>query len=239
MFYDIKEFDKYDMIIVDYKILDKIKDTFKDNDSKLPFLGILNECVIKHVGVDTNTTGYIYFKDLGNLTVRLSSYIYHTKKKRLIHLFDTKFDYKDGGNRAEVKWGLMYRVSQQERKDTLAKTEAMYMGIFGYIHLLQKNKKTVVKYADNENINTHNINPNTSPHHPTKRNFIHIDDIAVKVVNEGSNIIEKFKRHIERHTEAWSVRGHYRKLKDGRQVFVKSYVKGNKEKLKPKDYDIR
>ncbi len=46
------------------------------------------------------------------------------------------------------------------------------------------------------------------------------------------------KRTIERHCEAWRVRGHIRHLKSGKQVFVKPYIKGDKSKIADKDYVI-
>jgi hypothetical protein len=35
------------------------------------------------------------------------------------------------------------------------------------------------------------------------------------------------KKHYERHAEAWSVRGHYRRYKSGKEVFIKPYTKGS------------
>lgn len=47
---------------------------------------------------------------------------------------------------------------------------------------------------------------------------------------------------IDRKTESWEVRGHYRRIKDKegniiKKIFVKPYIKGNKNKeVKEKNY---
>lgn len=47
------------------------------------------------------------------------------------------------------------------------------------------------------------------------------------------------KKEIKRVLEAWPVRGHWRQYKDGRRVFIKSYVKGDRRKEVSRDYIIK
>ena len=45
------------------------------------------------------------------------------------------------------------------------------------------------------------------------------------------------RKKMEYHCLAWSVRGHFRTMKNGKKVFVRPYVKGKeKDKYVPKDY---
>jgi hypothetical protein len=48
---------------------------------------------------------------------------------------------------------------------------------------------------------------------------------------------EQPKRAIERHVEAWGVRGHMRRYKNGKQVWVKEHIRGTGKK-EPKEYRI-
>lgn len=50
--------------------------------------------------------------------------------------------------------------------------------------------------------------------------------------------IPKVKRGFNRHTDAWQVRGHMRKLKSGKEVWVRPYVKGDKSKKEPTIYKV-
>lgn len=49
---------------------------------------------------------------------------------------------------------------------------------------------------------------------------------------------DEVKRERERHTEAWAVRGHPRHYKSGKVVWIKPYVKGDKDKVEPKEYRV-
>ena len=47
------------------------------------------------------------------------------------------------------------------------------------------------------------------------------------------------KKEFQRHTDAWLVRGHYRRYKSGKIGWVKPYVKGDKSKLTTPEYRIK
>lgn len=42
----------------------------------------------------------------------------------------------------------------------------------------------------------------------------------------------------QKHTESWSVKGHWRQYKSGKKVWIPSYVKGDKAKVEPKTYHL-
>lgn len=57
-------------------------------------------------------------------------------------------------------------------------------------------------------------------------------------IEQNEEIFEEVvKRPIARHTESWTVRGHWRITKTGKEVWVKPHVKGNGD-IKPKNYKI-
>lgn len=242
MFNSVSELSNFDTVIIDDIILKKISDRFEDSDEMIPFKGILKEGVIKNTYFDIDTVGYIYFKELDSHKVELHNYIFHKKKKKLLNLFTAVFVYEETTDKAgeriqNLKYSHEYalRETKEHREITLRTTEATYMAVFGYIHLLQKNKKTVIKYVDNKpSSNTSHSTNKTKP----KRNLIEIDDITVVVVKEDSNIV-KFLRKYHRTMESWGVRGYYRKLKSGKQVFVKAHTKGTKKNITHKDYNIK
>ena len=65
--------------------------------------------------------------------------------------------------------------------------------------------------------------------------------VVVSQFTPVSGINEKklTKKDIKRAMEAWPVRGHWRTYKDGRRVFVKSYVKGKKRDQVSRDYVLK
>lgn len=62
--------------------------------------------------------------------------------------------------------------------------------------------------------------------------------VLQRVVYDIKLTKESMKRVMERHTESWTVRGHWRQLSDGRQTWVRSHVKGDQTKLEPSTYDL-
>ena len=67
----------------------------------------------------------------------------------------------------------------------------------------------------------------------TKRNVVTIGE--VKFITKNDDIISTIKNNISKRVYtmySWNVMGHYRHLKDGRKIWVKPYVKGNKN-IKP------
>lgn len=253
MFHNIKELEKFDTVVTNNKLINLISEVYGKTDDMLPFLGIMKEGVIRQDNLDTNTTGYIYFKEIGDLKIELHHYLYNTKKKQTMPLFSAKIDYKtkDGSamnyNRiiknvservSDVKFGLLFskRTERNMMNQAVAQAEACFIAVFGYIHMLQRDKKTEVRYSDGSNLSPVN-NSKTSPKQ-NKKSVININDITVIVKTEDNNILDRFRRHNNRHTDSWSVIGHYRTYRRGneeKKVWIKGYQKGS-GKSKPKQY---
>lgn len=68
-----------------------------------------------------------------------------------------------------------------------------------------------------------------------RENKIYLLDEIVDYVNENGLTVDKSSNHTIT-CPCWSVRGHYRRYKNGNVVFIKNYEKGKeKGKTKPKD----
>lgn len=52
---------------------------------------------------------------------------------------------------------------------------------------------------------------------------------VVYVSNKVYHYEEHGKRHNQRHTESWSVRGHWRHYKNGKTIFIESFDKGKRD----------
>ena len=63
--------------------------------------------------------------------------------------------------------------------------------------------------------------------------------VLKRVVYDIKLTKESMGRVMERHTESWTVRGHWRSLPGGvGKTWVRSYVKGDKSKFEPSTYDL-
>lgn len=253
MFHNIKELEKFDTVVTNNKLINLISEVYGKTDDMLPFLGIMKEGVIRQDNLETNTTGYIYFKEIGDLKIELHHYLYNTKKKQTMPLFSAKVDYKtkDGStmnyNRiiknvservSDVKFGLLFykRTEKKMMNQAVAQAEACFIAVFGYIHMLQRDKKAEVRYSDGSNLSpVNNSKPNKKQ--SAKKSIININDITVIVRTEDNNILDRFRRHNNKHTDSWSVIGHYRTYKSGKKIWVKAYQKGSGSS-KPKEYIV-
>ena len=65
------------------------------------------------------------------------------------------------------------------------------------------------------------------------------DNIQAKICKEDVELIERIReKKYERHAEAWEVRGHLRRYKSGRVVYIKPYIKGH-GRINKKEYVIK
>lgn len=70
------------------------------------------------------------------------------------------------------------------------------------------------------------------------KNVRPITTVVYSVHFPTENVTEQEKKEYNRMKEAWKVRGHWRELKSGKMVWIKPYVKGNKDKVEPVTYII-
>ncbi|KFX58345.1 hypothetical protein HYH39_06710 [Clostridium botulinum] len=65
-----------------------------------------------------------------------------------------------------------------------------------------------------------------------KQNIIRINTDNIKEPTEEE------KREYERHIAGWTVRGHWREYKSGKKIWIKPQIRGDKEQMESKIYEI-
>lgn len=74
----------------------------------------------------------------------------------------------------------------------------------------------------------------SNKYYKTKDIAINCNDVVYRYSGNPDNISKEYQRHIE----SWTVRGHVRRLKNGKLIQVKPHVKGKKE-VTPKIYKVK
>ncbi len=92
-----------------------------------------------------------------------------------------------------------------------------------------KCKKNIIRLG--KSIKTSSCEHNANENEQSNKTIILCPGITYSISTE-------VPRHFTRHCEAWMVRGHYRKYKSGKTVYIKPYQKG-KGKLKQTNYELR
>lgn len=69
--------------------------------------------------------------------------------------------------------------------------------------------------------------------------YIKHKDITINKYIRDTNTISQGDRKYERHTESWFQRGHWRRYKSGKKIWIKECVKGGHNKKINKTYEIK
>lgn len=124
---------------------------------------------------------------------------------------------------------------------TCSKAFAYFESCIAYINLQIDAEQEAKKAA--KKLTTHAVSPleNNGSHpssSPKKPRHIVIGNVSI-ALREGSKLTRK--KVLERKCTCWSVRGHVRHYKDGREIWIKPYKKGSDRNggIEPKIYDIR
>ncbi len=120
------------------------------------------------------------------------------------------------------------RVSAEKPVDEVV-ARNVYFGLYGTMILMEHGGEIVEKEV--ERIERP---PSTSKKRKPKRRPRTLDR-TVYTINLTSTAS---KRIFQRHTEAWTVKGHWRTLKSGKRTRVRPYVKGDPSKLDPSTYNL-
>ena len=104
-----------------------------------------------------------------------------------------------------------------------------------YLENLISNRETKIKHIERKN-KSDSRTSKTSQSKKLKKRIIYLHSDKIKYeLNLDNAAHDLFKRHYNRYAESWTVRGHYRQLKDGRKIYIKPYNKG-KGKIEKKIY---
>lgn len=237
MFKNIYDFAQFDNIILTEDNIKKVTQRLKI-DRQIQLLEIFKECVI--VFREEDGSHYIYYKQLDEQIIHLESYDYRKGKLEFIGSFDIDPN-KDGNilidKATNIKKGIrLIKVPKDQVLYYIKYVASRYMGVIGYLYLIQKDKKVVIREGSVVPQPTKKINSKPQAHQ--YRNIIMLDNIEVTIKTTNPDLLNILRKNYNRFTESWGVRGHYRTLKSGKKVFIKAYTKGNKDKYKPKNYEL-
>lgn len=245
-FKELKELDRFDIINLDIELIDKIAGIFRKRNFFFPVGGIIEEGVIKVIDERLKKVHFVYFRESSEREIELQDYIYNT------NVIGGRLEFKFSAFLQVVKKedGLCYptktmerkrysasfsRLSKSKKRQYIDYSSGLYMLVFGYFHMLQKEGFKLNENNSSDIKNLHN-NIEVSLRDNSSRNTIYIGEIPITTLKQPEVFRKNIKKKFSRKMEGWTVRGHYRNLKNGKRVFVKAYTKGNKNKISPKDY---
>lgn len=233
-----KNLDELDKIIVDDKVRHKISEELRIADVVLPAFGVLNEGVIVYKNYledyvdEYHSDLFIYFKNIDNEYLQLASYrrsIHDLDKVGLFCSSDIHIKSESTKDRyRNIKSGEIFSTNYNDEDliGFLQDIFGMYAGTTGYLFIKEKDIITTISQQQNK------LNKKKKPIQPKYKHKIDIDGLKVYA---NTNLISDIKRTNEKHAESWSVRGHQRKLKSGKVIHVKPYIKGKGTKIE-KEY---
>lgn len=131
----------------------------------------------------------------------------------------------DGVRNFNITYDHQYFLAKQRMLDL----SILFMGIVNFI-VLYKEDGGVIN-SKSQSI----LNPKKKKKKPSK-NIVYVPS-KVYTVNHVPNDTEERKKR-ERLTEAWEVRGHPRHYKNGKVIWIKPFIKGDKSKVQPKEYKV-
>ena len=211
------------------------EETLKLN-CEMPLLPVLNEGVIKIEDSSPTERTYLYFKHQratdGVDTIHLENYAYNHVEYTMEYFFKGSFSFgnglADGDKKETIEWqGKYAKMPQEKQREFFVFYANLYISVIAYLAYLSLS--SVAKH-----------HPATKPRRtaqpsvaadaatalPRKRSEVVIEGIRI-ITDNPEALVRHVKRGIIRHVESWTVRGHYRHLKSGKDVFVKAHRKGN------------
>lgn len=211
--------------------LDKTEDI-----TKIKIVEFFNEGIIKYIEPVNNATFYLYFKFIQKEKINLQSFIYNRNTYDFNLLVNINISYNGKRNIELVATNNKFSSAKKEDLDKYTEiihgTELHFISVFSYIDYILKNREIYVK-----NIKSY-LNPvskDKAGGNSTRR-VIELNGLKL-LYKSTSTLGDYIKKNYQRHTESWGVRGHERKLKSGKIIFVKAYTKGEGKKSS-KEYTI-
>lgn len=237
---NIKDLQNIDTIILSHEQLQKLL-LWRDNnkDHVRHFRQILDSGIIEieyskiyfHEDINANCINYSFFID----NVYFVSFTF-SRITNTIHNWNINTDTNELSKSINAINTLNALSTNKQATNELIQdiltTHASIMGYMQYykpsITEVVMSTKRISKHKQREISRMSNNNTLSLKQEKIKYIFPSIENIVTKKLT---------KREIT--IEAWTVRGHNRKLRNGSITFVKPYVKGkNKDNIKPKTYKI-
>ena len=102
-----------------------------------------------------------------------------------------------------------------------------FVKVMSWMNYLSKNPEIkILENNDRKSMRKQQSHLNEEPKQKQKQIIIN----GIKFISNNSQIMSKLQsRKIQRLTESWTVRGHYRHYKNGKTIYISSYTKGKKD----------
>ncbi len=231
-------FEKLDKIIATEKDVIKIYEWNKQHKDSIDFVGFpLNEGLFiveqelneyKGIKINEKLRQGTYFKiDENGLKIKL----YDMKDLKEILSFEvdvvkSEVQYKN------IESYLINRISKKEITHTMEATLSTLFEVFAYMMNVESE---VIEITESRNV----VKKSSNKKKKSKNKVVKVVSKKYIFSKENENQQEHEKRDYNRHSESWSVRGHWRFYKKtGKRVWVSPHVKGNSENVEGKTYKI-
>jgi len=174
----------------------------------------------------------IYFKQLNEDEVYYE--IYRTDmKKHLIEVLRATKNYKTLKSDISIVTFNPLGITSENCVRFLDSITTSHVSLMNYMALYKDvrervSSKTIITSLPNKTKKNKKKNVN--------KNVRSITSVVYNVSFPTEKVTEQEKKEYNRMKEAWKVRGHWRELKNGKTVWIKTYVKGDKDKVEPTMY---
>jgi len=126
---------------------------------------------------------------------------------------------------------------QSGNEDLAESFNSLFMSLMAFMVNYQHD----IKYIDQKTISeTENKKPKKNKKQSSKNRVVKITKTIYRIngLPDKNNSAETPKI-FTRHAESWKVRGHLRKLKSGKKIWIREHIKGNQQKeTDPKTYKL-
>ena len=235
--YTIRQLREFDTIEFSYELSESVIEKYKTEPmTELYFF--LEEGVQKHPMPFINAISYTYFKlNKQNTSIYISNYVFSTKHKSLIHIVDVQYNL----TKMYKSQSLEYKVLKDSVKDdeTIYTIVATFISIFAHLTELINNREIIIKKiepkkeTDRSKNKKNKNNANNRKLNTASKRTINLlaDNVRYVTITSKENIDDKIvKRKYNRQVESWTVRGHIRRYKSGKVVYIKPHIKGSGKK---------
>lgn len=237
----LRQLKNFDTIEITIKLSNEILDIYqKEPLSNINFF--LNEGVLKCTDPELKCINYTYFKVNDKDIITIRNYFLH--KYKLTHVLHAELDISEMHTTGEIKQEIIETKIEHEK--IIYTTIAEFLTTFAYLTRLLENRETVVKETQRR---LEIVPDKPKKKKDKKRNFVNKRVVSLTAdrteyvtittnTNTSNEKIDKLvKKQYKRHVKSWTVRGHIRRYKNGKTVYIKPYVKG-KGKKAPKTYKV-
>ena len=194
----------------------------------LPFEVIFNTAVINFIEKDKII--YMVFNVDNDFNIEAYVYYHYRHNGDFHYILNCTFNIKN--------MNAMPRITYlNERYTGINEFAAWVQGHIVFTLSYLTYKSTQVKEITNNKVNTKRLNSGIRSQDQKQREKreLYIGKVKVKFVNR-SNTTGTENETKRKYTTSWTVRGHHRTLKDGRQIFVRPYRKGENKQFKASTY---